>query len=70
MTTMAKQDATKLPVESLSGKQAAAEHARLHAELAEHDKRYYQNDKPTVTDAEYDALKRRYGEIEERFPEL
>ena len=67
---MAKQDATKLPVESLSGKQAAAEHARLHAELAEHDKRYYQNDKPTVTDAEYDALKRRYGEIEERFPEL
>src|SRR4029078_4411918 len=55
---------------SLSGKQAAAAHARLHAELTEHAKRYYQNDKQTVTDAEYDALKRRYCEIEERFPEL
>src|SRR5205807_1153182 len=50
--------------------QAKAEHGRLHAELTEHDKRYYQDDKPTVTDAEYDALKRRYGEIEERFAEL
>jgi len=67
---MAKQDATKLPIQSLSERQAAAEHARLHAELSEHDKRYYQNDAPTVSDAEYDALKRRYGEIEERFPEL
>ncbi len=45
-------------------KQAKAEHARLHAELTEHDKRYYQDDKPTVTDAEYDALRKRYGAIE------
>jgi DNA ligase (NAD+) len=67
---MAKQDVTKISVSDLSDKQAKAEHARLHAELTEHDKRYYQNDAPTVTDAEYDALKRRYGEIEERFPEL
>ena len=67
---MAARDAAKITVDDLSEKQAKAEHARLHAELAEHDKRYYQNDKPTVTDAEYDALKRRYGEIEERFPEL
>ena len=55
-------------VSDLSEKQAKAEHARLHAELAEHDKRYYQDDKPTVTDAEYDALRKRYGDIEERFP--
>ena len=67
---MAVRDASKVGVSDLSEKQATAEHARLHAELTEHDKRYYQNDKPSVTDAEYDALKRRYGEIEERFPKL
>src|SRR5437588_185261 len=67
---MAKQDVTKLAVESLTEKQAKAEHARLHAELTEHDKRYYQNDAPTITDAEYDALRKRYGEIEQRFPDL
>ena len=49
-------------------KQAKAEHARLHAEIAAHDKRYYQDDAPTVSDAEYDALRKRYGAIEERFP--
>src|SRR5438128_11642006 len=67
---MAKQDLTKTSVESLTDKQAKAEHARLHAELTEHDKRYYQNDAPTITDAEYDALRKRYGEIEQRFPDL
>jgi DNA ligase (NAD+) len=63
-------DVTKLAVSGLSEKQAKAEHARLHAELLEHDKRYYQDDKPTVTDAEYDALRKRYGDIEDRFPDL
>src|SRR3954451_21218658 len=63
-------DVTGLAVEELSAKQAKAEHARLHAELTGHDKRYYQDDKPTVTDAEYDTLRKRYGAIEERFPDL
>jgi DNA ligase (NAD+) len=63
-------DITKLAVSDLSEKQAKAEHARLHAELLAHDKRYYQDDKPTVTDAEYDALRKRYGDIEARFPDL
>src|SRR3954468_20389305 len=67
---MAKQDLTKIPIPDLTQKQAKAEHARLHAELTEHDKRYYQNDAPTITDAEYDALRTRYGEIEQRFPDL
>ena len=69
LTNMAK-DVTKLAVDALSEKQAKAEHGRLHAELSEHDRRYYQDDKPAITDAEYDALRRRYGEIEERFPGL
>src|SRR5437763_11617008 len=67
---MAPRDASKASVGSLPEKQAKAEHARLHGELTEHDKRYYQNDAPTITDAEYDALRRRYGEIEQRFPDL
>ncbi len=57
-------------VEELTEKQAKAEYARLQAEIAAHDRRYYQDDAPTVSDAEYDALRRRYNEIEARFPDL
>ncbi len=49
---------------------ARAEHARLGAEIAEHDKRYYQEDAPSVSDAEYDDLRRRYQALEAAFPEL
>ena len=61
---------TKIAVADLSEKQAKAEHARLQAEIAAHDKRYYEHDAPTVADAEYDSLRKRYGEIEQRFPDL
>ena len=57
-------------VEKLTAAQAKAEHARLEAEIRGHDERYYQHDAPTVSDAEYDALRRRYQEIEASFPEL
>jgi DNA ligase (NAD+) len=60
----------KTPVEFLTAKQAAAEHARLGQEIAAHDKRYYEQDAPTVTDAEYDALRQRYSDVEIRFPDL
>jgi DNA ligase (NAD+) len=49
---------------------ARAEHARLGAEIAEHDKRYHQEDAPTVSDAAYDALRRAYEDLERRHPEL
>ncbi len=55
---------------NLSPAEAAAEHARLGEELAEHDKRYYQEDAPSISDAEYDALRRRYEALEAAFPEL
>src|SRR5207342_2468778 len=42
----------------------------LEAEIKAHDERYYQKDAPTVSDAEYDALRRRYNAIEARFPDL
>ncbi len=60
----------KTPVELLTAKQAAAEHARLQTEIAGHDKRYYQQDAPVVSDADYDELRRRYNAIEARFPDL
>ena len=60
----------KTPVALLTAKQAAAEHARLTREITEHDKRYYQQDRPTISDAEYDDLRRRYNAIEARFPDL
>jgi DNA ligase (NAD+) len=31
---------------------ARAEHQRLGAEIAEHDRRYYEEDAPTISDAE------------------
>jgi DNA ligase (NAD+) len=57
-------------VEDLTEKQAKDEYTRLQTEIAAHDRRYYQDDAPTVSDAEYDALRRRYNEIEARFPDL
>jgi len=56
------------PSKSLSA--ARAEHTRLGAEIAKHDRRYYGEDAPTVSDAEYDELRRRYTALEEAFPEL
>jgi DNA ligase (NAD+) len=67
---MAKRSLEIIPVSDLTEKQAKAEHARLHGEISAHDKRYYADDAPTVTDAEYDALRNRYGAIEQRFPDL
>jgi DNA ligase (NAD+) len=58
------------PVEDLSEKEAGAEHARLEAEISEHDRLYYQKDAPKISDAEYDALRQRYDAIEKRFPDL
>ncbi|MGP9820257.1 NAD-dependent DNA ligase LigA [Salinarimonas sp. NSM] len=55
---------------ALTARQAKKEHVRLAEEIAGHDLRYHQEDAPTVSDAEYDALRRRLGEIEQRFPEL
>jgi len=67
---MPRREKSETSVEDLTEKQAKAEHARLAAEIAEHDRRYYQDDAPTVSDAEYDRLRRRYAAIEARFPQL
>src|SRR6478752_4656217 len=67
---MPSRDALKIDPVDLTKAQAEAELKRLVIEIAAHDKRYYQQDSPTVTDAEYDALRRRNAAIEARFPDL
>ena len=57
-------------VDQLTEDQAREEFTRLTAALAHHDALYYSHDAPEISDAEYDALKRRALEIESRFPEL
>ena len=58
------------PVEALSEAEAKAELERLAVEIARHDEAYHGQDAPVIPDAEYDALKRRNLEIEQRFAHL
>lgn len=54
----------------LSQQEAVKEIAMLRDEIRAHDVRYYQNDAPSISDAEYDALRQRLEAIETQFPEL
>jgi DNA ligase (NAD+) len=67
---MARRPVSETPVEELGAGEAKRQHRRLGQDIAEHDRRYYQDDAPTITDAEYDALRLRYEALEKRFPEL
>ena len=58
------------PAEDLTEEAANAELARLAEAIARADRLYHEQDAPEITDAEYDALRRRNAEIEARFPEL
>ena len=57
-------------IDALSEKEAKAELGWLAAEIAEHNKRYYQEDAPTISDAAYDGLVQRHRAIEAKFPHL
>ncbi|MBX2854116.1 MAG: NAD-dependent DNA ligase LigA, partial [Rhodobacteraceae bacterium] len=59
-----------IDVKALTEEEAAAELARLAAEIAPHDDAYHRDGVPTISDAAYDALKRRNDAIEARFPFL
>ena len=71
MCMMAKSKKAILPdVAHLTKAQAKVEHKRLALELELHDRAYYQEDAPKISDAEYDALRQRFNAIEARFPEF
>jgi DNA ligase (NAD+) len=59
-----------LDIEHLTEGDAAAELERLAAAMAEAERLYFREDAPTLSDADYDALKRRNLAIEARFPDL
>ncbi|MFN6924175.1 MAG: NAD-dependent DNA ligase LigA [Tabrizicola sp.] len=61
---------TEKPVEGLTEDEARAELARLAEAIAAANIAYHRLDAPEISDAEYDALKRRNAAIEARFPAL
>ncbi len=50
--------------------QARERVARLRAEIVHHDERYFGQADSEITDAQYDALKREWRALAEKFPEL
>ncbi len=62
--------AEKLSVDTLDEDQAREELARLAKSIAAANAAYHRDDTPEISDAEYDALKRRNADIEARFPYL
>lgn len=63
-------DVATISVDALSEDQAREELDRLAAVLGRANNDYHTNDAPTLTDGEYDALKRRNIAIEARFADL
>lgn len=62
--------AHEIPADKLTPLEAAAELAGLAERIAAADKAYHEDDAPILTDAEYDALRRRNEAIEAAFPDL
>lgn len=49
---------------------AAARHAQLVTEITEHDRRYHIDNRPIISDREYNALLAELRALEEQYPEL
>ncbi len=60
----------EIPVGEMTEAEAVAELARLADLIAAANTAYHTEDAPVITDAEFDALKRRNAAIEARFPAL
>ncbi len=59
-----------MAIEDLNEATAAAELARLAMEIAEHNRRYHEQDAPSISDGDYDALVQLNTRIEAAFPHL
>lgn len=59
-----------ISVDTMTPEQALQEYSALGQEIAEYDRQYYQNDAPVISDGDYDALRKRYEMLEDRFPHL
>ena len=55
-------------VEKLTSAEAEKELDKLAREIAEHDRRYHGEDAPTISDADYDALRSRYRNLAKTWP--
>ncbi len=67
---MAKTPIAPTDIAKLTKPKAKIELTRLRLEIEGHNAAYYQKDAPKISDAEYDALRRRLEEIEQKFPDL
>src|SRR3984885_15368153 len=70
MIAKSRKPKTPPAVDTLTKAQARVELKRLALEIEGHDKRYYQDDAPKISDADYDALRNRFNALEARFPEF
>jgi DNA ligase (NAD+) len=70
MTSKPKPTKASPDIATLTKAKAKVELMRLALEIEGHDKRYYQDDAPKISDAAYDALRRRVEAIEAKFPDL
>ncbi len=64
------EDLRAVAPEDLTPLDASVELKLLAEEIAFHDRAYHQEDAPTISDAEYDALRARNAAIEALFPKL
>ena len=63
-------DSVVRSVESLTLEEAKDEHDVLVREIKRHDRLYYREDQPEISDADYDRLRLRTEALEARFPSL
>jgi len=57
-------------VMALDEKEAGKRIALLRREIAEHNRHYYEEATPTISDREYDTLYRELKDLEKEFPKL
>ena len=56
--------------ENLTEHQAQFEIEELKAQIRHHDKKYYQDNSPVISDAAYDALRKKLEYLEGLFPQF